>query len=69
MRPIEQVFASLLEQFPASAGYDVVLATIPDQGEMWLAGLKVDYELRECHAKGRRTALAEGLRHVWYVRS
>lgn len=29
-------------------------------GETWPAGLKADYQLRECRAKSRRTALTEG---------
>ena len=69
LRSIEQVLASLLEEFPVTAGFDIVFATIPMAAEAWPAGLKADYHLRECHAKARRTALAEGLRHVWYVRS
>lgn len=69
VRPIEQVLAGLLEELPVDGGYDVVLATIQGQGEMWPAGLKVDYELRGCHDKARRAARGEGLRGVWYVRS
>jgi hypothetical protein len=68
LQSIERVLAELLDEFPATAGYDVVLTTIPMTGETWPAGLKADYELRECHAKARQTALAEGLRHVWYAR-
>jgi hypothetical protein len=68
LETIEQSLAELLEKYPATAGYDVVLSTIPTTGEMWPAGLKADYELRECHAKARRAALAKGLRHVWYAR-
>jgi hypothetical protein len=69
LRSIEQVLTDLQEEFPATAGFDIVFATIPMAAEMWPGGLKADYHLRECHAKARRTALAEGLRHVWYVRS
>ncbi len=69
LRSIEDVLADLLEEYPPTAGYDVILANIPATGEMWPAGLKTDYELRECQARARRIALAEGLRHVWYARS
>ena len=68
LRSIEQVLTSLLEEYPAGAGYDVVFATIPMTGETWLAGLKADSDLRECHAKARQTARHERLRHVWYAR-
>jgi hypothetical protein len=69
LRTIEEVLAGILEEFPSTAGHDVVLTTIPATGEMWAAGLKADYDLRECHAKARRIAQAEGLKHVWYVRT
>ncbi|MBI3861676.1 MAG: hypothetical protein HY290_07250 [Planctomycetia bacterium] len=69
VRTIEDVAADLLHRFPPNAGFEIVLATVPIAGESWPAGLKADYHLRECHAKARRTALAEGLRHVWHVRS
>ena len=68
LRSIEQVLGSLLAEFPTESGYDIVLTTIPVDGETWPAGLKADYQLRECYAKSRRTALAEGLRQVWYAR-
>jgi hypothetical protein len=69
LRSIEQVLAGLLEEFPVTAGFDIVFATIPAAAEAWPAGLRADYYLRECHARARRTALDEGLRHVWYLRS
>ncbi len=68
LRSIEQVLTRLLEEFPAEAGYDVVFATIPMDGDTWRAGLKADSDLRECHAKARQTARQERLRHVWYAR-
>ena len=69
LRSIEQVLESLLTEFPAESGFDIVLTTIPADGETWLAGLKADFQLRECHAKARQTALAEGRRQFWYVRN
>lgn len=69
LRSIEQVLEGLLTEFPAESGFDIVLTTIPVDGETWPAGLKADYQLRECHAKARRTALAEGRRQFWYARS
>ncbi len=68
LRSIEQVLGSLLQEFPAEAGYDIVFATIPMAGDTWRAGLKTDSDLRECHAKARQTARQERLRHVWYAR-
>lgn len=68
LRTIEQTLVDLLKEFPVESGHDVVFATIPATGEMWQAGLKADYQLRECHARARRAALSEGLRHVWYAR-
>jgi hypothetical protein len=68
LRSIEQVLGGLLGEFPATFGYDVVLATIPTAGETWPAGLKADCQLRECHAKAGQTARAEGLKRVWYAR-
>ena len=68
LRTIESVLSRLLNEFPVDAGFDIVLATIPMIGDSWDAGLKGDFHLRECHAKARRTALAEGLRHVWYLK-
>lgn len=69
LRSIEQILTDLQTKFPATAGFDIVFATIPAAGETWPAALKSDGHLRECHAKARRTAIEEGLRHVWYVRS
>jgi hypothetical protein len=69
LRSIEQVLAGIQEEFPATAGFDIVFATIPMAGETWPAGLKADCYLRECHARARQTARDEGLRHVWYARS
>jgi len=69
LRSIEQVLAGLQEEFPATRGFDIVFAMVPMTGDSWPAGLKADYELRECHARARRTAHHEGLRHVWYVRT
>src|SRR5436190_10530010 len=69
LRLIEQILADLQEEFPATAGFDIVFVTIPAAGETWPAALKSDGHLRECHARARRTAIGEGLRHVWYVRS
>ena len=68
LRSIEQILADLREEFPATAGFDIVFVTIPAAGETWPAALKSDGHLRECHARARRTAIGEGLRHVWYVR-
>jgi hypothetical protein len=68
LRSIEQILTDLQEEFPATAGFDIVFTTIPAAGETWPAGLKSDGHLRECHAKARQTARDEGLRHVWYAR-
>lgn len=67
LRSIEQVLTTLLDEFAPGAGYDIVFATIPIAGETWLAALRSDSHLRECHAKARQTARHERLRHVWDV--